>query len=102
MNFQWAQNWLFPREAVSPTPWTELICMSTDRTVCVAVHYNLQSSRKTDKSHRLQPPIQPHSNVQGCKRSEGTVKFRRKGGWDQVTVQSVTKRQVVSRETLGF
>lgn len=44
----------FPPEAVSPTPWTELICMSTDRTVCEAVHYyNLQSSRKTDKSHRL-------------------------------------------------
>lgn len=54
MNFQWAQNWLFPPEAVSPTPWTELICMSTDKTVCVAIHYyNLQSSRKTDKSHRL-------------------------------------------------
>lgn len=103
MNFQWAQNWLFPPEAVSPTPWTELICMSTDKTVWLSITTTSRAlGRQTNPTGSNLPSKGPHSNVQGCKRREGAVKFRRKGGWDQVMVQRVMKSQVLSRETLGF
>lgn len=57
MNFQQAQNWIFPWEEVNcpDTGQNSFVCLQA-RTVCIT--YHVQSCTKPDKPHRLQCSMQ--------------------------------------------